>query len=194
MTLEEIKKNEPKFWQRLLKFGGYYTGSVDGIIGPLSRAAEARWQADVEAAKRQFGTYDERSERNLATLLPSAQRAARQWLRAAQDKAASLGLEVRIICGTRTYGEQRSLYAQRPRVTKANAGQSWHNFGLAWDMGIFRGKEYLGDSPHYRTLGRLADKVPSLCWGGDWATFKDEPHFQLQYYPTTSAARTAFER
>lgn len=194
MTLAEIKKAEPKFWQRLLRFGGYYTGAIDGILGPQSRAAEARWLADAESAQRQIGTFDERSEANLATLLPSTQLAARKWLNAAKEKAASLGVDVRIICGTRTYGEQRALFAKRPRVTKANAGQSWHNFGLAWDMGIFQGKSYLGDSPHYITLGRLARNLPSLSWGGDWTSFKDEPHIQLQLYPSTSTARAAFER
>lgn len=194
MTLSEIKTAEPKFWQRLLRAAGYYTGAIDGILGPKSEEAAQRWDADARSGKAAYGTFDDRSERNIETLLPATQRLARRWLLNAQMKAKAAGVEVKIICGTRTYGEQTALYNQKPRVTKAKAGQSWHNFGLAWDMGIFRGKEYLGDSAAYSACGAVARDITGLRWGGDWATFKDEPHIQWQKFASTAEARTAFER
>ena len=191
-SLADVQK-DAKFWQRLLRLGGYYTGKTDGIIGPKSRAAAAAWEADTEKYRKEFGSFDERTERNLATLLPETQRAARLWLRRAKPAAEAAGYDVRVICGTRTYAEQTALYKQRPRVTKAAAGQSMHNFGLAWDVGIFQGKAYFGDHKLYRTLGKLAQDIPGIEWGGAWTSLVDEPHYQRTRFATSSAARKAFE-
>ena len=90
---------------------------------------------------------------------------------------------VKIICGTRTYAEQDALYAQGrtapgPIVTDASAGYSNHNFGIAFDIGIFNGGVYLADSPLYTKVGTLG-RAQGLEWGGEWIVFTDEPHFQL---------------
>lgn len=193
MTIAEIQ-SDVRYWQRLLRLAGYYTGKTDGIVGPLTRAAESKWIAAAQAAKEKYGTFDERSERNIATLVPKAQEVARRWLKAATVKASELGVEVRIIDGNRTYAEQNKLYAQRPKVTNAKGGQSWHNFGLAFDFGVFKGKDYLGNSPHYKTLGKLATSIPGATWGGTWTKLVDEPHIQLNLFSSVSAARTAFEK
>ncbi len=191
-SLAEVQK-DARFWQRLLRLGGYYTGKTDGILGKLSRAAAAAWEADAAQYRYQLGTFDERTERNLATLLPETQRTARLWLRLAKPVAEAAGCDVRIICGTRTYAEQAALYKKRPRVTKANAGSSMHNFGIAWDIGIFSGKAYHGEHELYTTLGKLADKIPNLEWGGNWKSFVDRPHYQLNRFVNSTAARKAFE-
>ncbi len=194
MNIGEIKKDR-RFWQRMLRVSGYYTGEIDGIRGPLQRAAEAAWEQTCEFLKR-IGTFDQRSEENIATLLPSAQQMAREWLKAAKEAAHAEGYDVKIICGTRSYAEQDALYKKRPRVTKARGGQSWHNFGLAFDFGIFSldGKEYVEESPLYAVLGKLARQVQNAEWGGDWEDFKDEPHVQLRKYRTLAEAREDFER
>lgn len=194
MNIGEIKKDR-RFWQRMLRVSGYYTGEIDGIRGPLQRAAEAVWEQTCEFLKR-IGTFDQRSEENIATLLPSAQQMAREWLKAAKEAAHAEGYDVKIICGTRSYAEQDALYKKRPRVTKARGGQSWHNFGLAFDFGIFSldGKEYVEESPLYAVLGKLARQVQNAEWGGDWEDFKDEPHVQLRKYRTLAEAREDFER
>ena len=90
---------------------------------------------------------------------------------------------VKIICGTRTYAEQDALYAQGrtapgPIVTDASAGYSNHNFGIAFDIGIFNGGVYLADSPLYTKVGTLG-RAQGREWGGEWIVFTDEPHFQL---------------
>lgn len=194
MNIGEIKKDR-RFWQRMLRVSGYYSGEIDGIRGPLQRAAEAAWEQTCEFLKR-IGTFDQRSEENIATLLPSAQQMAREWLKAAKEAAQKEGYDVKIICGTRSYAEQDALYKKRPRVTKARGGQSWHNFGLAFDFGIFSldGKEYVEESPLYAVLGKLARQVQNAEWGGDWNDFKDEPHVQLRKYRTLAGAREDFER
>ncbi len=198
MTIDTLKKDTP-YWQRLLRLAGYYTGKIDGIPGPLQRAAEQQWDTAVENALRQHGEYDPRSEQNLATLIPPAQTAARQWMHLALPLAEKLGVQIKIICGTRSYAEQNTLYAQgrtKPgtRVTNARAGYSWHNFGLAWDFGVFSadGKKYLTSGTQYNKLGALAHSIPGLEWGGDWSSLQDLPHLQLNKFPTTAAARAAF--
>lgn len=198
MTFDELKKDR-RYWQRLLRSAGLYTGKIDGIRGPLQRAAEAAWETQVACCASELGRFDSRSEGNIATLLPAAQRVARMWLGFAREEARELGVQVRIICGTRTYAAQDALYAQGrtragARVTNARGGYSWHNFGLAWDFGVFTadGKGYLGDGPQYRVLGKVAYKVPGLEWGGDWASFPDFPHLQLRKFASVAEARADF--
>lgn len=92
---------------------------------------------------------------------------------------------MKIISGTRTYAEQDALYAKGRtapgfKVTNARAGYSNHNFGVAFDVGIFNGSDYLEDSPLYRKLAPVG-KALRLSWGGDWKSIKDEPHYE---YPT----------
>ena len=86
--------------------------------------------------------------------------------------------------GTRTYAEQNTLFRQGrfgnkgPRVTNARGGQSNHNYGIAWDIGLFENGKYLTDSPLYKKAAELG-RADGLEWGGDWTSFKDQPHYQL---------------
>lgn len=122
---------------------------------------------------------DERSEKNIATLSPEVQPLARKLIETGQAQ----GINVKVIGGTRTYAQQDELYAQgrsRPGkiVTKARGGYSWHNFGMAFDIGIFspNGQHYYGESESYAVCGAIGEAL-GLEWGGDW-DFVDEPHFQ----------------
>lgn len=69
-----------------------------------------------------------------------------------------------------------------------------HNFGIAWDIGIFKGKEYFGDHPLYAKVGKLYTQTPGITWGGTWTSFVDQPHYQLSLYATSTAARNEFEK
>jgi len=128
-------------------------------------------------------TFDERTEKNIATLHPRAQSKARQFMEQAVPLMEQLGATVKIISGNRTYAEQDALYAQgrtKPGriVTNARSGQSNHNFGTAWDVGIFKDGKYLDDSPLYKSLGKIGQSL-GLEWGGAWK-FSDEPHFEVK--------------
>ncbi len=126
---------------------------------------------------------DDRSKRNIATLHPRVQAKAKEFLTLANALAGAEGLEVRIICGLRTYQEQAQLYAKGrtapgPVVTKARPGHSNHNFGTAWDIGLFRGKAYLPNHKLYTTIGQAARSL-GIVWGGDFKSFKDTPHYEI---------------
>jgi peptidoglycan L-alanyl-D-glutamate endopeptidase CwlK len=131
--------------------------------------------------------FDERTEANLRTLLPPVAERARKFLALANEALAAEGLTVKVISGTRTYAEQDALYAigrgegdKRARVTNARAGQSNHNFGVAFDIGLFRGKVYLTESEWYAKLGPIGEKA-GFNWGGRWKSLRDTPHYE---YPT----------
>lgn len=183
------------FRQRMLRFAGFYDGRIDGKRGRRTRAAEELWEKEFIAIRRAHCTGDERTENNIYTLLPRVQRLARLWLVAAIPQAAINRVQVKIICGTRSYAEQDELYTRRPRVTRARGGQSMHNFGLAFDFGIFSldGKTYYGEHEAYTILGELTDRIKGVEWGGDWTKFRDEPHIQDNTYRSTAAIRKVFE-
>jgi peptidoglycan L-alanyl-D-glutamate endopeptidase CwlK len=163
----------------------------DGLFGPISAAAvvkklgldtlppaPAPIPGTLDALLEDDTPVDERSEKNIATLLPPVQPIARALVRA----AAQAGITIKVISGTRTYAEQDALYAKGrtapgPKVTNARGGYSNHNFGIAFDIGIFEGNSYIPESPLYRKVGQLG-KLLGLLWGGDWTSFKDEPHFE----------------
>jgi peptidoglycan L-alanyl-D-glutamate endopeptidase CwlK len=123
---------------------------------------------------------DDRSEKAIATLLPQVQ----PYARALVKKAAQHGITIKVISALRTYAEQDELFAQgrtKPGriVTNARGGFSNHNFGIAFDVGVFEGASYLDESPKYKAVGALGMDM-GLEWGGNWKTIVDEPHFQLR--------------
>ncbi len=123
---------------------------------------------------------DARSEKVIATLQPEV----RPYARALILKAASMGITIKAISGLRTYDEQNALYAQgRTKsgrvVTNARGGFSNHNFGIAFDIGVFDGSKYIPESSRYKAVGAMGVGL-GLEWGGNWTSIKDEPHFQLR--------------
>jgi peptidoglycan L-alanyl-D-glutamate endopeptidase CwlK len=180
-------------FQRLLKCAGFYTGLLDGKPGPKTRAATSAFEEECARIAGEEGAFDARSEGCITTLLPVAQRAARRFLKACKLH----GFEVRVISGTRTYAEQNELYAQGrwepgKKVTYAQGGQSNHNFGLAFDVGVFEGGKYLPESLDYVTIAKLRPEV--LEWGGDWPKErKDRPHYQIGSGLSLQEVRKKFE-
>lgn len=183
------------FRQRFLSCSGLYTETLDGLWGQHTDTADREFLAGCNRIATSLGTFDPRSERNIRTLRLEAQPLCRQSLSAILNS----GLTARVISGTRSYAEQAALYRQGrfgnkgPIVTKARAGTSFHNFGLAWDIGIFIGQAYLPDGVEYVQASRPG-KVPGVEWGGDWESFKDKPHYQAPLgASTTTLARNVFE-
>ena len=145
--------------------------------GPARKTSVAK-SAAVRAGER--NRVDDRSEKAIATLLPQVQ----PYARALVQKAAQHGITIKVIAGLRTYEEQNGLFAQGRTnsgriVTNARSGFSNHNFGIAFDVGVFEGANYLDESPKYKAVGALGMDL-GLEWGGNWKTIVDEPHFQLR--------------
>src|SRR4051812_6942451 len=73
-------KADPKFWQRFLACAGFYKAGIDGDFGEKSqKALHAFEQASIDIGNS-LGSFDGRSEGNIQTLLPAAQRKAREFM------------------------------------------------------------------------------------------------------------------
>ena len=177
-------------WKKIQAFVGV---TADGIPGPITANAVADrlgLGTPKPAPKQATAEFDPRSEKNLATLSPNAQRKARKWLR----KCREAGINVKVICGTRSYEEQAKLYAKGrtepgKKVTNARPGYSWHNFGVAWDFVVFdENGQPLWDSPLMERCGRIGEGI-GLEWGGSWKRFVDKAHLQLAMGITLAEAR-----
>lgn len=103
----------------------------------------------------------------------------------------------------RTFAEQDALYLQKPKVTKAKGGQSWHNYGLAIDIVLLIDKDGNGtfeaaswDTTTDFDKDGLSDWQEVVYvfglfgweWGGNWKNFPDKPHFQKVFGLTISEA------
>lgn len=157
---------------------------VDGRAGPETwgaiYAALVKKKIDGQAPQAAISPVDARSEARIATLLPEVQPMARALV----QKAAASGIQIKVISGTRSFAEQDALFAKGrtapgPKVTNARGGHSNHNFGIAFDIGVFSGNKYLPESPKYKAVGVLGMEL-GLEWGGNWSTIVDQPHYQLR--------------
>src|SRR5260370_15781004 len=100
---------------------------------------------------------------------------ATNFFQAAKD---SLGIDLVLIAALRPLDAQHALYEQGrttpgPIVTNADAGQSWHNWGYAFDVGIqdpVTGATTLPDAsdPRCAQLGSLGESL-GLIWGGTFS-------------------------
>jgi peptidoglycan L-alanyl-D-glutamate endopeptidase CwlK len=91
--------------------------------------------------------------------------------------------------GLRTFDEQTKLFNQKPKVTNAKAGQSMHNYGLAFDFCLVEGgkaiwetnKDFDGDKvPDWMEVVKVF-KDAGYTWGGDFRSIKDAPHFEKTF-------------
>lgn len=115
----------------------------------------------------------ERTKRNIKGVDPCLVAvilaAVREW--------QSKGGAVEVIEGLRSLQRQRQLYA----VGKSQTLKSKHIEGRAVDVLVNRGWVFAD----YRAFAdvvkrKAAEAGVRVTWGGDWKTFKDGPHFQIE--------------
>lgn len=129
---------------------------------------------------------DQRSLDNLNTLHPKLRPTAiNAWTKA--QAVMPDNVKIIVVQGLRSFAESDALYAQGrtmpgPIVTKAAAGQSYHNYGLAFDF------EMLTNSKPDWVVGpnwmKVVDIMKSygMAWGGEFPEgFHDNPHFENHY-------------
>ena len=113
------------------------------------------------------------------------------------------GVTVEVISGLRSWAAQAALYASgrtKPGriVTKAKPGSSWHNYGLAIDLGLFKSGVYLDEKKPaeadklYAEIGKIAAAL-GIEWAGNWKTFTETPHFQVTFGMSLAQAREKME-
>lgn len=86
----------------------------------------------------------------------------------------------------RTFDQSNELYAKGRTVpgdivTNAKAGQSYHNYGLAFDFHmITNGKDDWSVGPLWRKVADIM-KSHGFAWGGDFKSILDQPHFEYTF-------------
>jgi peptidoglycan L-alanyl-D-glutamate endopeptidase CwlK len=155
---------------------------VDGRPGPETWKAiyNALTGERVDDPRLFAGGVDARSEKVIANLAAEV----RPYARMLVQRAAAVGVQVKVISGLRTFAQQDALFTQgrtKPGsiVTNARGGESNHNYGIAFDVGVFDGAHYPDESPQYDVAGAIGTDI-GLEWGGTWSGFPDRPHFQLR--------------
>lgn len=108
-------------------------------------------------------------------LLPVVSQAAQKVV----DYAASRGKHIRIVEGYRTPERQTKLEKQRPRVTKAKAWESMHQYRVAFDF-VFQATGYNAPDADWREIAKYAKSL-GFSWGGDWKGFVDKPHLEMTF-------------
>lgn len=111
------------------------------------------------------------------------------------QKSADKKIKIVITEGIRSFKKQNELFQQGRTtkgkiVTNTKAGESYHNYGLAFDYALLdsRGNiiwdtTYDGNGNGESDWFEVADigKKLGFDWGGDWVSFKDYPHLQMTF-------------
>lgn len=124
------------------------------------------------------------NSRDIKDLHPKVQILANAFV----AKCKANGIDVLITSTYRDFESQQALYdqgrsmASKARgekiVTNAKAGQSFHNWRVAFDfVPIIYGKACWNDSSIFNRCGVIAESI-GLEWAGRWSTFKELAHCQ----------------
>jgi len=93
-----------------------------------------------------------------------------------------LAIKLRITQGLRTFAEQDALYAKGRTVpgkivTNAKGGQSYHNYGLAFDVVEIKNGQAIWNT-NWSAISKIGIRN-GFEWGGDFKSISDKPHFQM---------------
>lgn len=107
-------------------------------------------------------------------------------VRVIKKAAAMSDLDFTVLEGLRTLDRQKQLMAQGATKTM----NSRHLTGHAVDLAPMLDGKVSWDWPLYHRLAKIvkaaaAAENVALTWGGDWAKFRDGPHWELSWkaYP-----------
>lgn len=125
-------------------------------------------------------TWDSKTDAKILTLHPLLRAKAAKFVNQVEKK---LGKRIKITDGFRTFAEQNKLYAKGrttagTKVTNAKGGQSYHNYGLAFDCYFTKNGVVDFSKPINKEVAAIGQEL-GLEWGGGWKSLKDYPHFQL---------------
>lgn len=132
------------------------------------------------------------NQRDLSNLHPKVAAKAEEFINKANQLVNPRGYQIKVISTLRNINEQREIYAQgrtKPGKIVSNAvpGRSCHNWGVAFDVGVFQDKIYCdgGNREQAATAEKIHKEISviakqlGLFWGGDFIKPKDYPHYQF---------------
>lgn len=119
------------------------------------------------------------NSRKLEDLHPKVKALCESFIKACDKQ----GIDVIITSTYRDAESQNALYAQGRTlpgkvVTNAKAGQSFHNWRVAFDfVPVVNGKAQWNDTGLFTKCGEIAEGL-GLEWAGRWSKFKELAHCQ----------------
>ncbi len=127
-------------------------------------------------------TWDIITDRRIDTLHPLVRAKAKEFILRAEKE---LSIKLRVTSALRTWEEQTRLYnkgrsAPGNKITNAKAGESYHNYGLAFDVVEIKNGKAIWNNPNWKKIGELGKSL-GFEWGGDWVRLVDKPHFQMRF-------------
>ncbi len=174
LQTNDNQKNVDLFSQQLLL----------SVLTPSSLDATEQVAPTKETPQEIGNTWDPVTNKRIALLDPRIQAPATAFINKVEKE---MGIKLRIAEGFRTFAEQDKLYAKgrdkkKPGkiVTNAKGGQSYHNYGVAFDVVEIKSNGKLNYNFDWKAVSQIA-KNEGFEWGGDWRTFKDKPHFQMTF-------------
>jgi len=192
-----VLNSNVKAIQRDLTLRGYNSGYSDGWFGTVTTNAVRRFQRDNKLY--QDGTVNPRTRQRLFDPFPKdnfenypssiAINSLNPYVKLLAQKFLGLthanNLDVHITTAFRSWDEEDRLYAQGRTtpgqiVTNAKGGDSYHNWGLAFDAVPYENGRISNDINKYRKMGQLGQQV-GLEWGGTFKSIVDLPHFQYTF-------------
>jgi hypothetical protein len=151
-------------------------------------------QAKAKANINQPPTWDSVTNQRIETLHPLIRNIVIECI----NECKAAGFDVRISQALRSIDEQNDLYGKgrtsdelkkvgvperfakptESQVTKAYGGQGFHNYGLAVDVVMIVNKQavFTPDKKVVEIFKRIG-----FAWGGDFKSFKDQPHFEMTF-------------
>ncbi|MDQ0201215.1 peptidoglycan-binding protein [Neobacillus ginsengisoli] len=186
-----------KHVQKQLNIHGYHVGYPDGWYRASTTSAVERFQqnhglqplgiVDPRTRRKLFNphpqdTIEKRpSSNDLNSLHPHVAMLAKRFL----ELTRTHNIDVRITTAFRSWDESDRLFAQGrttpgPIVSNARGGDSYHNWGLAFDAALIENGQISNDIRKYFTMGHLGEQL-GLKWGGTFKSIVDYPHFQYTF-------------
>lgn len=187
----------PRTTEAIKDFQKKHALSVDGDVGPLTGLALQKQFIEVVPIKNEISKPDKITLQRIEEIHPNLRNELRQ-IYSEICEALTNGLSCRFVQVYRSFEEQHAIFLQRPKVSNADAGQSYHNYGLAVDFvllndknhdGIIGSDEIIWDKNTDIDKDKLIDWMEVVKifqkygwkWGGDWNKNKDYPHLEKTF-------------
>lgn len=119
------------------------------------------------------------NSRDIKDLTPAMQVKCSAFIQKCKDA----GIDVIITSTFRDFESQDAIYAQgrtKPgaKVTNAKAGDSYHNYRIAFDfVPVVNGKAVWDDIKTFIKCGEIGKSL-GMEYAGDWKSFKEYAHLQ----------------
>jgi len=164
--------------------------TIDGIVGDITNNLLLHKVNQINIKKNITEIWDKMTEEKINKLHPKIKNDVKLFI---VNMDREHDIKLRITSGFRSIQEQDILYSYgrtRPGdiITYLSGGNSYHNYGLAFDVVEIKDNDALWENENWDKIGRIG-KLFDFKWGGDFAQFKDRPHFHKSYNYNTKSLK-----